>query len=155
MQKSSIIVMILMMTMTIPLLFADTAVLTGSQGQIVNYNITLNKTSSDISINTFALLNNNNISIGSSYQNCTTTTIVSCQAVFILQQGSWSRIAVFDNGNLYEDIILQNPTNYTAGTPQYPKTYISVGISYLPYVIATITSVIIIGNIIYYYKRRE
>ena len=153
MRKSSIILLLLIMTPS--LVFADTAVLTGGQGQIATYNITLNKTSSDIGINTFALLNNNNISIGSSYQNCTVTTTISCQAIFIIQQGSWGRLVVFDNGNLYEDINLQNPINYTIPTQVPPKAYIQVGISYLPYVIGAIISCIITGNVIYYYKKKE
>ena len=153
MKKSSIILLLIMMMMP-SLVFADTSVLTGSQGQIANYNITLNKTSSDIGINTFALLNNNN-SIGSSYQNCTITTIVSCQAVFIIQQGSWGRIAVFDNGNLYENIILQNPINYTSSAQSLPKTYFQVGISYLPFAVFIIIGSIISGNIIYYYAKKK
>lgn len=142
--------------MTMPsLVFADTAVLIGSQGQIATYNITLNKTSSNIGINTFALLNNNNISIGSSYQNCTATNIISCQAVFIVQQGSWGRIAVFDNGNLYEDINLLNPINYTSSGQAQPKTYIQVGISYLPFVALLIIGSVLTGNIIYYYVKKK
>ncbi len=141
------------MIMMPSLVFADTAVLVGSQGQVATYNITLNKTSSNIGINTFALLNNNNISIGSSYQNCTTTNIISCNAVFIIQQGSWGKLAVFDNGNLYEDINLQNLVNYNP--PQMvAKTYISVGVSYLPYAILAVISIIIIGNIMYYYVKK-
>ena len=137
------------------LVFADTAILVGSQGQIATYNITLNKTSSNIGINTFALLNNNNISIGSSYQNCTTTTIISCQAIFIIQQGSWGIVSVFDNGNFYENINLQSPINYTSSAPSLPKTYIQVGVSYLPSAVLIIIVGVIAGNIIYYYTKKK
>ena len=148
--------MIILLVLAMPsLLFADTAVLIGSQGQIATYNITLNKTSSDIGINTFALLNNNNISIGSSYQNCTATTIISCQAVFIIQQGSWNAVEVFDNGNLYENIPLQNPMNYTVSPQAQPKAYIQVGVSYILYAVIAIIGCIIVGNVIYYYMRRK
>ena len=155
MQRSS--VLLIMMIMMPSLVFADTAVLAVSQGQIAIYNITMNKTSSDIGINTFALLNNNNnnISIESSYQNCTATNIISCNVAFIVQQGSWGKLAVFDNGNLYENITLQNPINYTSPMAYPEKTYISVGISYLPYIIAIIFSSLIIGNVVYYLKKRE
>lgn len=137
------------------LVFADTAILAGRQGQIATYNIILNKTGSDIGINTFALLNNNNISIESSYQNCTATTVISCQAIFIVQQGSWEAVSVFDNGNLYENINLQNPINYIPPA-QYPqKTYIQVGISYLPYLAFILIASLISGNIVYYYKKRK
>ena len=142
------------MAMLMPMLFADNAVLTANQGQIANYNITLNKTNSDIGINTFALLNNNNISIESVYQNCTATNAISCQASFIIQQGSWDKIAVFDNGNVYEYIPLQNPLNYTP-THVLSQTYITTGVSYLPYAVAIIISVIIIGNIAYYYVKKQ
>ena len=153
MRKSSLILLLIMLMPS--MVFADNVVLTGSQGQIATYNITINKTSSDIGINTFALLNNNNVSIDSSYQKCTTTTLITCQAVFIIQRGSWGTIRIFDNGNLYENITLQNPISYISALPSQPKTYIQVGVSYLPFAVIIIFGSVAIGNIIYYYKKKS
>ncbi|MEM3264562.1 MAG: hypothetical protein QXH07_01235 [Thermoplasmata archaeon] len=152
--KNSIIGIITLMLVAITA-SADTATLISSQGQINVFNITLNKTSSDIGINTFAIINNNNISIESTSQNCTITNSIYCNVIFIIQQGTWTQINVFDNGNLYESIPLQTPISYTPKTiPQ--ETFIYEKPQNLLYIIvAIVASIFVIGNIAYYIKNRK
>ena len=133
-----------------PIVHADSAILTGSQGQIYSYNITLNKTSNDVGINSFQIVNQNNVSLDSAYQNCTITNVVSCQATFIIQGGTWNSINVFDNGNMIETINLTSPATYTV-IPQQQKEYIKVLSSdNILLAIGVIIAIIIVGNVIYY-----
>ena len=129
---------------------ADSAILTGSQGQIYSYNITLNKTSNDIGINFFQIVNQNNVSLDSAYQNCTITNVVSCQATFIIQGGTWDNINVLDNGNIIEVLNLTSPATYVA-IPQQQEEYIKVfSLNNVLLVIGVIITIIIAGNVIYY-----
>lgn len=129
---------------------ADSAILTGSQGQIYSYNITLNKTSNDIGINSFQIVNQNNVSLDSAYQNCTITNVVSCQATFIIQGGTWDSINVLDNGNIIEVLNLTSPATYVA-IPQQQEEYIKVfSLNNVLLVIGVIITIIIAGNVIYY-----
>ncbi len=134
---------------------ADSAILTGSQGQIYSYNITLNKTSNDIGINSFQIVNQNNVSLDSAYQNCTITNVVSCQATFVIQGGTWDSINVLDNGNMVEAINLASPASYIA-VPQQQKEYIKVfSQDNIILAISIILVIIIAGNIIYYELKKK
>ena len=129
---------------------ADSAILTGSQGQIYSYNITLNKTNNDIGINAFQIVNQNNVSLDSVYQNCTITNVVSCQATFIVEGGTWNSINVLDNGNMVGTINLTTPATYII-VPQQQKEYIKVlSSNNIIFAIGLIITIIIVGNIIYY-----
>ena len=133
-----------------PIVHADSAILTGSQGQIYSYNITLNKTSNDVGINSFQIVNQNNVSLDSAYQNCTITNVVSCQATFIIQGGTWDNINVLDNGNMIEVLNLTSPATYVA-IPQQQEEYIKVfSLDNVLLVIGVIITIIIAGNVIYY-----
>jgi hypothetical protein len=139
----------LMATLFMSSLFADSAVISGSNSQIYSFHIIMNKTASNIGIDTFSISNQNNVTIASSYQNCTITSSISCSAIFVIQGGIWNSINVYDNGNLYESIPIANNITYVQPASQQ-KTYIWVGVSYLPYIIFGALVIMIAGNIIYY-----
>jgi hypothetical protein len=141
---------LLLLLFLLPIVHADSAILTGSQGQIYSYNITLNKTSNDVGINSFQIVNQNNVSLDSAYQNCTITNVVSCQATFIIQGGTWDNINVLDNGNMIEVLNLTSPATYVA-IPQQQEEYIKVfSLDNVLLVIGVIITIIIAGNVIYY-----
>ena len=142
--------LLLLPLLLLSIVHADSAILTGSQGQIYSYNITLNKTSNDIGINSFQIVNQNNVSLNSAYQNCTITNVVSCQATFIIQGGTWNSINVLNNGNMIESINLTSPASYTI-VPQQQEEYIKVLSSdNIILGIGIIIAILIAGNIIYY-----
>ena len=146
---------LLLLLFLLPIVHADSAILTGSQGQIYSYNITLNKTSNDVGINSFQIVNQNNVSLDSAYQNCTITNVVSCQATFVIQGGTWDSINVLDNGNMVEAINLASPASYIA-VPQQQKEYIKVfSQDNIILAISIILVIIIAGNIIYYELKKK
>lgn len=147
--------LLLLPLLLLSIVHADSAILTGSQGQIYSYNITLNKTSNDIGINSFQIVNQNNVSLDSAYQNCTITNVVSCQATFVIQGGTWDSINVLDNGNMVEAINLASPASYIA-VPQQQKEYIKVfSQDNIILAISIILVIIIAGNIIYYELKKK
>ena len=147
--------LLLLPLLLLSIVHADSAILTGSQGQIYSYNITLNKTSNDVGINSFQIVNQNNVSLDSAYQNCTITNVVSCQATFVIQGGTWDSINVLDNGNMVEAINLASPASYIA-VPQQQKEYIKVfSQDNIILAISIILVIIIAGNIIYYELKKK
>jgi hypothetical protein len=153
--KDKLTILFMLSLLFITIASADTTTLVNSSGQIYTYNITINKTSNNTGINTFELVSNmTNIDLPSAYQNCTITNVVSCNVIFIAEQGTWSSINVIDNGNVVGSIPLSNPISYNP-PQQLQKEYIEIGYSIIPYVLIAITIILIAGNIIYYELKKE
>jgi hypothetical protein len=153
--KANLTILFILPLIFITIASADTAILVSNNGQIYTYNITMNKTSNNTGINTFELVSNTtNIYLPSAYQNCTITNVVSCNVVFIAEQGVWSSIKVIDNGGVVGSIPLSNPISYNP-TQQLPKEYIKIGYSIILYVLIAIAIILIAGNIIYYELKKE
>ncbi len=126
--------------------------LPSTANNILNYAITINKTPTDIGILTFNLTGSyQNIqeSYQDSYANCTITNSITCNVTFIAEPGAYDSIAIFVNGNYYNNITLSIPISTSINSNLINSTFLVQSDSFIYYVIGAIIIILIVGNIIY------
>lgn len=136
---------------------ADSISIISETPNTILYNITLNK-SYGTGIYSFELngvYNNNLINYTASYNQCSITNEISCNVAFVIEAGLYNSITVLNNGIALGSIQLPADLNNTAGSGYIVHTTI-VGNQgdYVIYTIIAIISILVAGNIIYYFKNK-
>jgi len=138
---------------------AESVSLVSTSNQTTTYNIVLNKTTP--SIYQFLLANASGTPyIIPSYQNCTITNVINCTATFLHQGGGlFNTIEVFKNGVIYENMsLLPSQEVFIYQQPAQPTMLVQIANNskiIALYVVLTIITVFVVGNVVYYiYKTR-
>jgi len=140
----------------LPLAIGDSAVLVGASNQIAYYAVEMNKTTPTIGIFTFNLQGTYgllNETIPQAISNCTITNVIKCSVAFVMENGNYTVMNVFLNGQKYESIPLGNESLEYNAPPIVGRQIINVNTATLTYVgiaIAVILGIVVAGNVIYY-----
>lgn len=149
--------------MLLPILFLLNSISIITQTpNIIQYNITLDK-SLGTGIYSFELsgvYNGRAINYSSSYENCSITTAIYCEASFVIEPGIYTNIIALKDGIPTTTLPLPTPLNTSMpSTQQGVVTTIVVNsgkdFEYALVALGSIAIIIIVGNLIYYFKKRD